>query len=102
MDLYTEQEYHGPGDVGIYIFMVIICLVGAGMFALGYCCGARMGRAGLVEKKGMSVQTETPLVHEINTQSQTRYSWNAATPRFVPLAEGQHGCWRELAAVRGA
>ena len=29
------------------------------------------------------------------TQSQTRYSWHSASPRFLPLNEFDQGCWSE-------
>jgi len=34
------------------------------------------------------------MVHKM-TQSQTTYTWKAATPRFTPLPEYQHGAWND-------
>ena len=31
----------------------------------------------------------------VSTQSQTKYSWHHATPRFQPLPDRQHGAWVE-------
>ena len=61
----------------ISIWLVVICMFGAGLIVGGLVATSRP-RAG----------------HDMATQSQVTYLRKLATPRFQPLSDVSHGCFR--------
>ena len=80
--------------------IVLIALLA--MLTLGCCFGYKF--AGWSNSRGgfpwkpKSKKSKIYTVHK-STQSQTRYTRDAATPRFVPLGQEDHGCWSDWEAV---
>jgi hypothetical protein len=75
----------------VKMITVVVMLI----FLIGCCAGWKLSRwvappAGVVAPKAAKQRNKKQ--HK-QTQSQTKYTWHKATPRFQPLTEFDHGCW---------
>ena len=89
----------GMAPISAFLFVAMLLLV------CGFWAGWKV--RGWVERAPTTVAVVAPVAgpgvapRQVeratkSTQAQTRYTWWTREPRFVPLAEREHGCW-ELA-----
>ena len=79
-----QQQAAGGGGGWQTTLMVILMCILVGV-VLGWKLRGWFGDSKKDEKKSRSVKT----------QSQTRYAWDRAEPRFIPLTELMQGSWAE-------
>jgi hypothetical protein len=96
------KQAESENSVGM-AWIVVILFVAMLILAFGFWAGWKV--RGLVERAPTTVPVVAPVARPIvapaeratkSTQAPTRYTWWTREPRFVPLAEREHGCW-ELA-----
>jgi hypothetical protein len=88
---FTEGEHPGLDDVAVcHVVHDVVHLVG-----LLWGWRLRGWRSDLGAPKKEKVRGPAPKkqVRTMMSQAQTRYAWDRAEPRFVPLGEREQGAW---------
>ena len=77
--------------VCVMLFLMLLCVF------IGCVGGWRLRGwwGGFAVKKEKAIRAPAPKkqVRAMMVQAQTRYAWDRAEPRFVPLSEREHGAW---------